>query len=229
MSDSTFTKLADDWTALTDSEKVALFTATDGEVPTVDELKTIGTKFKVLTYAEGNDLQTCTVSAVPKDQIILPNKLINLNAYETVHSISMTSTVTSDTASVKVAFTKDLKSYIVYDKATATWISADVSSVENFASSGMDISEVAGIPEAKVNELGMDGFAVALLMTKTNVSDDCTVSALTINVDKKAPWNKAVYGTDFTYGYPNSDVLEVKLLTSGSFKVNYNAGEPSTD
>lgn len=228
MSNSTFQKLADDWTTLSDTEKIALFTATEGETPTIDELKTIG-KFKVLTYSEDNDLQTCEISAVPKDQIILPNKLINLNAYETVHSISMTSTTTSDTASVKVAFTKDLKTYIVYDKATATWVDADVSSVDNFTSSGMDISEVAGIPEAKVNELGMSGFAVALLMSKTNVSDDCAVSALTLNVDKKAPWNKAVYGTDFTYGYPNSDVLEVKLLTNGSYKVNYHAGEPSTD
>ena len=227
MSDTTFSKLSDNWSALTDTEKVALFTATNNAVASVDELKTIGTKFKVLSYADENDVQTCVVSAVPKDQIILPNKLINLNAYETVHSISMTSTVTSDTASVKVAFTKDLTTYIAYDKATATWVSADVSSVENFASSGMDISEVAGIPEAKVNELGMNGFAVALLMSKTNVSDDCTVSALTINVDKKAPWNKAVYGTDYTYGYPNTDVLEVKLLTNGSYKINYHAGESS--
>ena len=227
MSDTTFSKLSDNWSALTDTEKVALFTATNNAVASVDELKTIGTKFKVLSYAKDNDVQTCVVSAVPKDQIILPSKLINLNAYETVHSISMTSTVTSDTSSVKVAFTKDLTTYIAYDKATATWVNADVSDTTTFASSGMDISDVTNIPEAKVNELGMNGFAVALLMSKTNVSDDCTVSALTINADKKAPWNKAVYGTDYTYGYPNTDVLEVKLLTNGSYKINYHAGESS--
>lgn len=223
-----FQKLADDWTALSDSEKVALFTATEGDVPTIDELKTIG-KFKIMSYAEGNDTPPCVVSAVPKDQIILPKSLINLHAYETVHNIAMTSTVTSDTASVKVAFTKDLESYIVYDKATATWIDADISSVENFANSGVDISDVAGIPETKVNELGMEGFAVALLMSTTSITDTCAVSALTLNVDKKVPWNKAVYGTDFTYGYPNTDVLEVQLLTDGSYKINYNAGETSSD
>ena len=223
-----FQKLADDWTALSDSEKVALFTATEGEVPTIDELKTIG-KFKIISYAEDNDIPLCVVSAVPKDQIILPKSLINLHAYETVHSIAMTSTVTSDTASVKVALTKDLESYIVYDKATATWIDADISSAENFANNGMDISDVAGIPETKVNELGMEGFAVALLMSTTSITDTCAVSVLTLNVDKKVPWNKAVYGTDFTYGYPNTDVLEVQLLTDGSYKINYNAGETSSD
>lgn len=223
-----FQKLADDWTALSDSEKIALFTATEGEVPTVDELKTIG-KFKIMSYAEDNDTPLCVVSAVPKEQIILPKSLINLHAYETVHSIAMTSTVASDTASVKVAFTKDLESYIVYDKATATWIDADISSVDTFTAAGMDISDVAGIPEEKVNELGMNGFAVALLMSVTDITDTCTVSALTLNVDKKATWNKAVYGTDFTYGYPNTDVLEVQLLTDGSYKINYNAGEVSSD
>lgn len=94
MSDSTFTKLADDWPALSDSEKVALFTATDGETPTVDELKTIGTKFKVLTYAADNDLQTCTVSAVPKE-------LPELEVQESYTQENVVSTNVSDTVGLR--------------------------------------------------------------------------------------------------------------------------------
>ena len=227
MSNGTFQQLAPDWNALSDEEKVALFTATNGETPTVDELKTIG-KFKILTYSEYNNLVECTVSAVPKDQLVLPKKLINLGGYEVVHSIAVTSATTTSNSSAKVAFTKDLTTYIAYNKETATWQNVDATDVNTFSAGAMDASEVANIPEAKIAELGMKGFAIAYALAETNVADNCAVTALTIVADKKAPWNKAVYGTDATYSYPNSDVLEVKLLTNGSYKINYNAGEANT-
>lgn len=227
MSNGTFQQLAPDWNALSDEEKVALFTATNGETPTIDELKTIG-KFKILTYSEYNNLVECTVSAVPKDQLVLPKKLINLGGYEVVHSIAVTSATTTSNSSVKVAFTKDLTTYIAYNKEMATWQNVDATDVNTFSTNAMDASEVANIPEAKIAELGMKGFAIAYALAETNVADNCAVTALTIVADKKAPWNKAVYGTDATYSYPNSDVLEVKLLTNGSYKINYNAGEANT-
>ena len=227
MSNGTFQQLATDWNALSNEEKVALFTATNGETPTVDELKTIG-KFKILTYSEYNNLVECTVSAVPKDQLVLPKKLINLGGYEVVHSIAVTSATTTSNSSAKVAFTKDLTTYIAYNKETATWQNVDATDVNTFSAGAKDASEVANIPEAKIAELGMKGFAIAYALSETNVADNCAVTALTIVADKKAPWNKAVYGTDATYSYPNSDVLEVKLLTDGSYKINYNAGEANT-
>lgn len=227
MSNGTFQQLAPDWNALSDEEKVAIFTATNGETPTIDELKTIG-KFKILTYSEYNNLVECTVSAVPKDQLVLPKKLINLGWYEVVHSIAVTSATTTSNSSVKVAFTKDLTTYIAYNKETATWQNVDATDVNTFSTNAMDASEVANIPEAKIAELGMKGFAIAYALAETNVADNCAVTALTIVADKKAPWNKAVYGTDATYSYPNSDVLEVKLLTNGSYKINYNAGGANT-
>lgn len=227
MSNGTFQQLAPDWNALSDEEKVALFTATNGETPTIDELKTIG-KFKILTYSEYNNLVECTVSAVPKDQLVLPKKLINLGGYEVVHSIAVTSATTTSNSSVKVAFTKDLNTYIAYNKETATWQNVDATDVNTFSAGAMAASEVTNIPEAKIAELGMKGFAIAYALSEANVADNCAVAALTIVADKKAPWNKAVYGTDATYSYPNSDVLEVKLLTNGSYKINYNAGEANT-
>ncbi len=227
MSNGTFQQLATDWNALSNEEKVALFTATNGETPTVDELKTIG-KFKILTYSEYNNLVECTVSAVPKDQLVLPKKLINLGGYEVVHSIAVTSATTTSNSSVKVAFTKDLNTYIAYNKETATWQNVNATDVNTFSAGAMAASEVANIPEAKIAELGMKGFAIAYALSEANVADNCAVAALTIVADKKAPWNKAVYGTDATYSYPNSDVLEVKLLTNGSYKINYNAGEANT-
>ena len=66
MSNGTFQQLAPDWNALSDEEKVALFTATNGETPTIDELKTIG-KFKVITYSEDNEQPECVLTAIPKD------------------------------------------------------------------------------------------------------------------------------------------------------------------
>lgn len=34
-------------------------------------------------------------------------------------------------------------------------------------------------------------------------------------------WNKAVHGTDYTYGYPANDILRVNILADGDYKINY--------
>ena len=42
--------LANNWSALTDTEKEALFVGTNYNKPTVAELQSLGNKFKVATY-----------------------------------------------------------------------------------------------------------------------------------------------------------------------------------
>lgn len=37
-------------------------------------------------------------------------------------------------------------------------------------------------------------------------------------------WNKAVYNTDVTYGYPSNDILKIQILANGDYKINYNPG-----
>lgn len=46
-----FTKLSDDFSALSEGEKIAIFTNTDNRYPAIEELSSLG-KFKVLTYSD---------------------------------------------------------------------------------------------------------------------------------------------------------------------------------
>ena len=96
----TFQKVADDWTALTDAQKIALFKATNCyETATPEQLATLG-KFRIVTYSEGNSQPSCTVTALPKDQIVLPKELISTKAFENVDSITPTVTNNTTTAIV---------------------------------------------------------------------------------------------------------------------------------
>ena len=63
------------------------------------------------------------------------------------------------------------------------------------------------------------GLGIAMGIPSSKV---VSVDNLAMQVDMKGAWNHAVYGTDVTYGYTNNNVLTVKLLTDGSYKINYN-------
>jgi len=231
MNNGTFQQVATDWASLTDAEKVVLFKATNHEIPTIEELKTAFSKtndgynkFKVLTYLESNDKPACTLTAVPKDQLILPKKLISLRNYEKITGVNITNTV-SGSADIKIAVTTNLADYQVYDVATGRWVTIDISTPALMAINAMDVAAIAGIPADAWALLGTDGIGFAYFLSMTATTESCNTDALVLTVDMKGSWNRAVYGTDLTYGYPNNDLLQIELLTSGDYKINYNAGE----
>lgn len=81
-------KVADNWDALSDSEKIALFEAASYEEPDVDELRRLG-KFRVVTYSKANEKVGCSVLATPKVQIVLPKDLLNIKKVEDINKITI--------------------------------------------------------------------------------------------------------------------------------------------
>ena len=82
-------KVAENWDALSDSEKIALFESAGYEQPELEELKKLG-KFRVVTYSKKNEKVECSLSATPKVQIILPKELLNIKQTEDINKITIT-------------------------------------------------------------------------------------------------------------------------------------------
>lgn len=82
-------KVADNWDALSDAEKIALFEAAGYEQPEIEDLRALG-KFRVVAYSKENEQVTCNLVATPKVQIVLPKDLLNIKQVEDINKITIT-------------------------------------------------------------------------------------------------------------------------------------------
>lgn len=81
-------KVADNWDALSDTEKIALFEGASYAQPEIEDLRKLG-KFKVVTYSKENEQLTCNIVATPKVQIVLPKDLLNIKQVEDITKITI--------------------------------------------------------------------------------------------------------------------------------------------
>lgn len=215
-----FTKLADNWETLTESEKLALFESTDYEVPTIEDLKALG-KFKVLTLSDLPDQQTLQVRAVPNPQLVLPKGLIPLDSFAGIKQVRATATVSSS-AACRILVTTDLSSYYTYDAAAVEWDEVNIADVSAITA-GIEAADLANIPAVAWDVMisGAKGIGFAYLLDLQKTADVCEVDELQMTVDMKGSWDMALPGTDYTYGYPLNTVLRVTLKTDGDYKINY--------
>lgn len=215
-----FTKLADNWETLTESEKLALFESTDYEVPTIEDLKALG-KFKVLTLSDLPDQQTLQVRAVPNPQLVLPKGLIPLDSFAGIKQVRAIATVSSS-AACRILVTTDLSSYYTYDAAAVEWDEVNIADVSAITA-GIEAADLANIPAVAWDVMisGAKGIGFAYLLDLQKTADVCEVDELQMTVDMKGSWDMALPGTDYTYGYPLNTVLRVTLKTDGDYKINY--------
>ena len=213
--DSTGTTVAIDWTALSDTEKTALFTAHGS---TATSFTGLTGKLKVLAYSTmATAAHTTTVTAVPKPQLVKPSGLIPLNHYDSLNAVTVTNTVSTN-SSLKIAVTTDGTTYKAW--SGTKWVAVDATDATTFAVNAMDVSVLSTITTAQWALLSATSIGFAYLMTVTASTDTCATDTLSITVNMKGTWDKAVHGTDYTYGYVN-DELSVTLVSNGSYKVNY--------
>ena len=241
-------KLANDWTTLTDSEKETAFADATGDSPLsiMDDLETFSfaiyspypdtpvctvyeaqalSTFTALLYMPDNETTpTCTITAVPQDQLITPSGLISLVDYDTINSAVITA-YTSGNAKIRYAVTADGSTYYVYDSTEEEW-TAVAATAAGVIANGMTDADVAAIPTAAWTEFtsATDAVGFAYALSMTNTQETCYVDTLTLTVNMKGTWRAAVYGTEYTYAYPNNVSMVVNLLADGNWKINYDAG-----
>ena len=214
--------LASDWSALTDTEKEALFVGTNYNKPTVVELQSLGNKFKIVTYGVDTTSPKTVVKAVPNNKLFVPASLFGAS-FNTIDSMTVQAIVDVGT-DIRFVFTKNLLDYYTFGSSGFTKVSAfDADTVLN---EGISMSDVATISEMQWDTFfnadnGDKGIAIAFAMSITDITDVAYLDNLKVTADMRGEWRKAVHGTDYDYAYPNNKVLKVELNADGNYKINY--------
>ena len=214
--------LAYDWSALSDTDKEALFIGTNYNKPTVAELQALGGKFKIVAYGVDTTSPKTVIKAVPNNKLFVPVSLFG-GSFSTIDNMYINANVDTN-SNIRFVFTKDLLDYYTFSSSGFTTVSAfDADTVLN---EGISMSDVATISEMQWDtffdaDKGDKGIAIAFAMSITDITDVAYLDNLKVTADMRGEWRKAVHGTDYDYSYPNNEVLKVELFADGNYKINY--------
>lgn len=214
----TWQKLADDWSVLSDAEKIALFEGTGYSKPTGAELEAIGEPFKIAIYDVVSSGQSLEIHGVPKEQTVVPLQLISVGSFANVYKIDFVYDVTGN-GSIRLAATNNLTDYYVYNSATGTW---DSILIEDIGTDGMLISTISNLTSSAWNTLNIsEGVAFAYVISMDSSSDTASVDKLTFEGDTSNSYRSQVKGTIYDYEYISDDILRIKIYANGHYKINY--------
>lgn len=210
-------KLSDNWSTLSDTEKLAVFNQVSYENATGDELETLE-KFKVISFSEENTKPIVTLSAIPKPQTVYQKQLLDISTYENIDSITVECT-TSGSGIVKIAVTADLVDYYTYDSTENDWVK--IEDVANGMTPTVLSALTSEIWENFRDKIDRDKLGFAYYLSITNLTDVASVDKLSMHVDMQGLWKPAKTDTDYDYSYISNTQLSVNLLTAGDYKINY--------
>ena len=213
-----FKKLANNWSALSDSDKIALFEGTDYNVPTGAELMALNEPFRVVVYDPVSTGQQLYVNAIPQAQLALPKELIDTSSFATIDNITLDCAITGG-GKIRVAVTNDLVNYKVYNGTTGTW---DAILPEDILDDGMSPAQVNSLLQSNWNLLNIEGgVAFAYVLDITNPTDSADVDAVTFEGTMSDYYRSQVKGTVYDYDYIGDNILRVYIYESGTYKINY--------
>ncbi len=192
--------LANDWSALSDTDKEALFIGTNYNKPTVAELQSLGNKFKIVAYGVDTTTPKTVVKAVPNNKLFVPVSLFGAS-FSTIDSMYINANVDAN-SNIRFVLTKDLLDYYTFGSGGFTKVSAfDADTVLN---EGISMSDVSTISEMQWDTFfdadnGDKGIAIAFAMSITDITDVAYLDNLRVTADMHGEWRKAVHGVDYDY------------------------------
>ena len=216
-----FQKIADSWDSMSDVQKHEAFEGTKYLKPTAAELSTLN-EFKILS----ENKISVSITGVPKNQIVLPTTLISLKPYQGIEKAIVVNAITkADSMTnpvIKLAITKDDGKYYTFDFSSVSWQEI-IPTADDVIRDGIDIDSLPMIVRTDWDNFTVDteNIGIAYAISIDDVDDVAEIDELQLDVEMRGSWNKAIHGIDYDYGYPFYDLLRVKLLKDGSYKINY--------
>ena len=214
-------KIADDFTALSDTEKEALFNNYEQASPS--ELYNLG-KFKIAVESEDETdaVDKVQLTAVPNDILCLPRELFG-DSFDKINNVTVADT-TQKNSKIVYFITKDLKDY--YTFYDSKFVRLGDMDVETVLKEGIDGSSLGAITPTQWatfynSKNDIDGIGIGFAISQTNSAQVPSIDKLSVTVDIRGAWSKAINGTDYSYGYTGNSTLKFNILSDGDFKFNY--------
>ena len=108
----------------------------------------------------------------------------------------------------------ELELYEAFDE----WVDIDINDVGAVKEKGIAFAEFNSIPHSTWDRIKQSS---DYLRFAYYLEGDAYTDKLTVTADLVGQWEECTHGTDFTYGYPWNDVIQVRFMTNGDFKINY--------
>ncbi|WP_110955225.1 LamG domain-containing protein [Anaerosinus massiliensis] len=131
-----------------------------------------------------------------------------------------------DSSNIRFMVTTDLQHYKVFNFSTNSW--EDIENFDELKTVGISYDKMSSIQRDKWDELtvgNFKGIGFAFLLGEELYESTAAIDSLSMQVDMKGSWDKAIHGTDYIYGYPRNNLLRVTLKTDGDYKINYSEGQ----
>lgn len=218
------TLVANDWTILTNSQKEDLLDAAVEEFPTSTELESLGTFKVVSTYPHS----TYMLNFIPKDKLVLPKATFGTN-FENIDSVIITQTE-SGNGKVRYIITDDLTNYYTWDNANQEFVQISSLNAATVLSEGMTATTMGSLTTADWNTFfdNTKGIGIGFALSIDSTTDKAEIDNMSMQVDMRGKWKKAVHGTDYDYAYTSNELLTVTLNANGTYKINYATTNGST-
>lgn len=185
------------------------------------EISLLGDKPVQLCYYNPNldYIPTARLVAIPFVKFIKASGDISLASVEYINQISL---VVNQLLNGKIKVVVSVDSGKTWKAFNGTaWNEVDVSTAQNVLDNGMEIAATSAITKSQWTQLAYSksirfGYAYSI-----NSSEDTAVTnTLSMMVDMKGKWYNALE-SEHRYCYANNGLLQVELLATGDFKINY--------
>ena len=182
--------------------------------------------FSLLIWSKDPQIvPTVAMRAVPTRRIVFPNNDIDISSVGGINSVSLTA-VQQGAGIVRVIVSVDSGiTWKTWDSTTQSWVAIDPSDLNAVKNFGMTPTVVNERTRSDWDSLvaGSRNIRFAFYLEQSSSADEASADELVANVDIQGVWWSAIPGVDYLYGYPHQNVLRVKLLASGDYKINYPA------
>ena len=133
---------------------------------------------------------------------------------------------TKTNSEIRFAFTIDKNKYFTYSANDWKEIQTD-----EIPQKGCLANAVELIPTAKWRELitnketqAVSKFGVAYSINQQFVNDDVYIDSLDLNINQQGKWRKCSPYSQYVTDYVDNETVEIQLVSSGSYKINYSLG-----
>lgn len=214
----TWQKLANDWDALSDTDKIALFEGTEHKIPTASDLESIGEPFQIAIYDSIESGQKLIIEGIPNRQIVIPTELIETSKFNHISKIFFDFNISGD-VNIKVAITTDLVNYYVYDETNEVWNLIDINNIDT---DGMSLLEINSYTAEVWDLLDLSGgIGIAYSLDISADTDIAEIDTLKFTGETVGTWTSQVKGDVFDYEYVVDNTLRVYIYDNGNYKINY--------
>jgi hypothetical protein len=189
------------------------------------QIKSLVSSFpKLLVWTDGLTNKQSKFSQIPHGKLILPTGDISLGSIEGIDSVSIISNIGGNGVVKSIVSTDKGVTWKTWDTTllTPTWVIVDSTNLPEVKRIGMDSTTLNARVRADWDSLigTSTTLRIGYYIEINSSSDVANTDSIGFTVDMLGSWDLATLGTDYTYGYPKNDVLNLRIFNSGDYKIN---------